>query len=230
MRNKETPFTLRYVRTFIVVTAIALSLGACGHPTQDVEPRQESQSAEGIVTIEENPQEALTDTSTEEDPRTSEDADSQTDTEVPSISTNSDPASASPTEIANNLAQTFPRSWSGSYMGHSSFSSTGDVERQAYIHLDTVNGSGAIAGTCEVTSEDAEEGHMHSHYTVRGSVNWETGYIALNGIEWIEQGDFSWMTNFEGTLSEDSLSITGRAYSARPGANTGVWNMLAIND
>jgi hypothetical protein len=99
-----------------------------------------------------------------------------------------------------------------------------------------VGEDGALEATCSITSDDAAEGSVVVSYRLEGSVDWTTREIYLRGVAWIDQGNFVYMRQFFGTLSEDYRTIVGGRSSdytpenlySRNGANETEWSMWAL--
>ena len=124
---------------------------------------------------------------------------------------------------------TLPRNWDGWYYGFTSQTASKTTKRACTIQLTSVSTDGSLEGICFVSKHAESVNDIHCSYNVRGSIDWQTGEITLNGTEWVDKGNSEGWGDFEGYVSGTDLSsIEGTWYSASDHSTNGDWHMESI--
>ncbi len=131
---------------------------------------------------------------------------------------------------ATNHADSFPRKWSGTYVGTSSYVE-GDhhINRAVAFNWTTVTESGHLEGICYVGTEDAGPGETYGTCYVSGDVNWDSGEINFSGTEWIDQGGLGDLRQYSGTVDLSSRTMSGSAWDVGTGLYETPWNVSAVD-
>ncbi len=127
-------------------------------------------------------------------------------------------------------AETFPRMWSGTYVGTSSYVG-GDhhITRAVAFDLSVVEESGYFEGTCYVGAEEGGPGEAYGTCTISGNVDWNSGDISFQGNYWIDHGTLGDLREYSGTVDFSSQSMGGSAWDVGTGLYETPWNVHAVD-
>ncbi len=127
-------------------------------------------------------------------------------------------------------ADEFPRTWRGTYDGYSEYTADNTIMREIAMSFTRVNENGDVIVTCGVDGGGTGSGSASGTYQATGHIDWETGYIKVQGTKWIDQGDLLGMGGFKGTIDPSSWAIAGGIWFDPEGeAKDGVWHMRSAD-
>ena len=141
------------------------------------------------------------------------------------------PSSNPSTSTPKSPATTFPRLWSGTYVGTSSYV-PGDhhINRAVALEFTTVSDDGYIEGVCYVGTSDTGPGETYGTCTISGNVDWDTGSIYFRGTGWIDQGGLGELREYTGTVLHSSQSMNGMAGDLGSGLYETPWEVRAVSE
>lgn len=160
----------------------------------------------------------------------SDDSSSASAQSTPKPEPDPEPTPAPAPAPATNHADSFPRKWSGTYVGTSSYVE-GDhhINRAVAFNWTTVTESGHLEGICYVGTEDTGPGETYGTCYVSGDVNWDSGEINFSGTEWIDQGGLGDLRQYSGTVDLSSRTMGGSAWDVGTGLYETPWNVSAVD-
>lgn len=128
-------------------------------------------------------------------------------------------------------AESFPRRWSGTYIGTSSLANTSDhhISRAVAFDFTSVSESGHLEGVCYVGADYQGPGETWGTCYVSGTVNWDTGSITMEGTGWIDQGGLGDLRSYSGTVNFSARTMSGTAWDLRTGDYETPWNISAVD-
>ena len=161
----------------------------------------------------------------------------QVTTNVPETKTQpSQPQIAAPPVASDDVApqstpaSTFPRKWSGTYIGTSSYAEgDGHISRAVAFHFTTVTETGYLEGICYVGTDDTGPGETYGTCYISGNVDWNTGAISFHGTGWIDQGGLGDLREYSGMVDFSSASMGGSAWDIGTGLYETPWNARAVD-
>ncbi len=117
-----------------------------------------------------------------------------------------------PEPRTQSRADSFPRTWRGSYEGWTSHISGDDtISRAITFDFTSVSDDGTLEGVCYVGVDEDVAGATNASYYIRGNVDWDTGDIYLAGTSWINQGGLDDLRQYEGTVNFGADTMRGTA-------------------
>ncbi|MBR3312576.1 MAG: zinc-ribbon domain-containing protein [Atopobiaceae bacterium] len=129
---------------------------------------------------------------------------------------------------STSKADSFSRTWRGSYEGWTSHISGDDtISRAITFEFSSVSDDGTLEGVCYVGVDDDVPGATNASYYIRGEVDWNTGVIFLKGTSWINQGGLDDLRQYEGTVDFDRGTMGGTASDVGTHAYEGAFFMEA---
>ena len=128
-------------------------------------------------------------------------------------------------------AESFPRRWSGTYIGTSSLANTSDhhISRAVAFDFTSVSESGQLEGICYVGADYQGPGETWGTCYISGTVNWDTGSITMEGTGWIDQGGLGDLRSYSGTVNFSAKTMSGTAWDLRTGDYETPWNISAVD-
>ena len=128
-------------------------------------------------------------------------------------------------------AASFPRMWSGTYVGTSSYVG-GDhhIDRAVAFNFTSVDDSGRLEGVCYVGTAESGAGETYGTCYVAGHVNWNTGEISFQGTGWIDHGGLGDLREYSGSVNFSSQSMGGTAWDVGTGLYETPWNVSAVGE
>ena len=177
---------------------------------------------------------AQSDSSSEKESKdTSEDnaSDSSSSSDSSDSSASAPKASAPKASAKPSPADTFPRKWSGTYIGTSSYVQTSDhhITRAVAFHFTDVSQSGDLEGICYVGTADPGAGETYGTCYISGNVDWDTGEIYFRGTGWIDQGGLGDLREYSGSVDFSSDTMGGSAWDVGTGLYETPWNVGAVD-
>lgn len=151
---------------------------------------------------------------------------------TPAAPAESTPAASTPAPTAaSSPASTFPRRWSGTYTGTSSYVNTPDhhIQRAVALDLTSVEESGYFEGTCYVGAYESGPGETYGTCAISGNVDWSSGSIHFQGTYWIDQGGLGDLREYSGTVNFSSKYMEGSAWDVSTGNYETPWNLSAVD-
>lgn len=132
---------------------------------------------------------------------------------------------------ASNPASTFPRRWSGTYVGTSSYVQTSDhhITRSVAFDITSMSDGGHFEGTCYVGTYDKGPGETYGTCTISGDVDWATGEVHMKGTRWIDQGGLGDLREYSGYVNFSTWSMEGTAWDVGTGLYETPWNVSAVS-
>lgn len=119
----------------------------------------------------------------------------------------------------------FPSHWECSHLGNTINEAGERVPATRMVWFDLTESNGEVTGTCSIGTDDGKSVVDGSFY-VTGSFDIATRSIALEGTEWIDQGDLWGMRYFQGTVDPDMSSMSGTCIGTSSG-KMGKWSAKA---
>ncbi len=126
----------------------------------------------------------------------------------------------------SDAPSSFPHKWTGTYVGRSDHTASGNVDRYVDMEFTEVLSDGKVKGVCYVGR--GQQGYSHSSYNIEGTISWDLGTIEVEGTSWIDHGDMETWGGFRGSINMSDWTIDGEWYAPqRPDAGTSPWSMSA---
>ena len=128
-------------------------------------------------------------------------------------------------------AASFPRLWSGTYIGTSSYVG-GDhhISRAVAFNFTSVTDSGDLEGICYVGSDETGAGETYGTCYVAGNVDWSSGAISIYGTGWIDQGGLGDLREYGGTVNFSTQTMGGTAWDIGTGLYETPWDLHAVSE
>ncbi len=135
-------------------------------------------------------------------------------------------------ETQKSPAESFPHKWQGTYIGTSSYVTTGDhhITRAVAFDFSTVMESGYLEGICYVGTYDRGAGETYGTCYVSGNVDWNTGAISLRGTGWIDHGELGELREYSGSVDFSAQTMAGTAWDVGTGNYETPWNISAVSE
>lgn len=150
---------------------------------------------------------------------------------VPASTKATDVSTTTEAPAAPTPASTFPRKWSGTYIGTSSYvGGDGHISRAVAFDFTTVSDTGYLEGVCYVGADETGPGTTYGTCYVSGNVDWSSGTINFQGTNWIDQGGLGDLREYSGTVDFSAASMGGSARDVGTGLYETPWNVHAVEE
>jgi hypothetical protein len=154
-------------------------------------------------------------------------------TATPQIAKPNNPSEATletPSVPSESLVSSFPRKWSGTYIGTSSYVEGGHITRAVAFDFTTVTDSGHLEGICYVGIEQTGPGETYGTCYITGDVDWSSGSIHFTGTDWIDQGGLGELREYSGTVDFANQAMGGSAWDVGTGNYEAPWSVRAVSE
>lgn len=126
-------------------------------------------------------------------------------------------------------ASSFPRMWSGTYIGTSSLVEGGHhISRAVAFYFMSVTDTGALEGICYVGTDETGQGETYGTCWITGNINWNTNAINMQGTSWIDQGGLGDLREYGGTVDLSSGNMGGTTCDVGTGLYETPWTVHAV--
>lgn len=143
---------------------------------------------------------------------------------------------SNPTNTSNGSSQqasgylSFPRMWSGTYIGTSSYEEDGHISRAVAFNFTTVEESGYVEGICYVGTDDVSPGETYGTCYIAGNIDWNSGIVRFRGTSWIDHGGLGDLREYSGTLDASMSAMSGSAWDVDTGLYETPWTVHAVSE
>ena len=158
-------------------------------------------------------------------------SDSSSSSSVGNSSSSASQSGGAQTTQKASPAASFPRMWSGTYVGTSSYVG-GDhhITRAVAFNFTSVTDAGDLEGICYVGSEETGAGETYGTCYVAGSVDWNSGAISIYGTGWIDQGGLGDLREYGGSVNFSTQTMGGTAWDIGTGLYETPWDVHAVSE